>query len=174
MRWTIMTADGPGGERRRRPLRNGRADCQPSEFRWRILALDIAAFLQTLPDGGHDGSIRSRRRGTEKSHHRHRTDCCARGEWPCCRAAEQRDELAPPHSITASASASNDGGTSRPRAFAALRFSTSSNLVAGVDALGSLFNSGSSGDRTAGGQRQLPLVLASHDIKRKVSARLWH
>ncbi|HMJ31822.1 MAG TPA: hypothetical protein VK512_24170 [Xanthobacteraceae bacterium] len=44
----------------------------PAKFDGEVLALDIAAFLQTLPDGGHDGSIRSRRRGTEKSHHRHR------------------------------------------------------------------------------------------------------
>ena len=45
------------------------------------------------------------------------------------RAAEQRDELAPFHSITSSARASSDGGTSRPSAFAVLRLITSSNLV---------------------------------------------
>src|SRR6516225_6564696 len=33
--------------------------------------------------------------------------------WPCRRAAEQRNELAPPHSITSSAIASRDGGTIR-------------------------------------------------------------
>ena len=46
------------------------------------------------------------------------------------RAAEQRDELAPPHSITSSARASSVGGTSRPSALAVLRLMTSSNLVA--------------------------------------------
>jgi len=45
-----------------------------------------------------------------------------RGEWPSRRAAEKRDELAPPHhSITSSARASSDAGTSRPSAFAVLR-----------------------------------------------------
>ena len=45
------------------------------------------------------------------------------------RAAEQRDELAPPHSITSSARASSVGGTSRPRALAVLRLMASSNFV---------------------------------------------
>jgi len=34
-----------------------------------------------------------------------------------CRAAEQRDEIAPSHSITSSATASRDGGTARSRHF---------------------------------------------------------
>src|SRR5262249_60501601 len=46
-----------------------------------------------------------------------------------CRTAEQRDELAPPHSITSSARASSVGGTSRPSAFAVLRLITNSILV---------------------------------------------
>src|SRR5262249_41532583 len=37
----------------------------------------------------------------------------ARRERPCRRAAEQRDELAAPHSITSSARASSVGGTVR-------------------------------------------------------------
>src|SRR5262249_5849082 len=45
------------------------------------------------------------------------------------RAAQQRDELAPPHSITSSARASSVGGTSRPSALAVLRLMTSSKLV---------------------------------------------
>src|SRR5262249_56964792 len=45
------------------------------------------------------------------------------------RAAEQRDELAPPYSITSSARASSAGGISRPSAFAVLRLMTSSYLV---------------------------------------------
>ncbi len=66
----------------------------PAKFDGEVLALDIAAFLQTLPDGGHDGSIRSRRRGTEKSHHRHRRLLRARREGQRRRrAAEQRDEF---------------------------------------------------------------------------------
>jgi hypothetical protein len=41
---------------------------------------------------------------------------CARNERPC--AAEQYDELSPPHSITSSARARSDDGTVRPSAFA--------------------------------------------------------
>src|SRR4029077_17001503 len=37
---------------------------------------------------------------------------------PCCRAAEQRDELSPSHSMTSSARASSAAGTSRPTAVA--------------------------------------------------------
>jgi hypothetical protein len=53
-----------------------------------------------------------------------------RREWPRRRrAADQRDELAPLHSITSSARASKVGGTSSPSALAVLRLMTSSNLV---------------------------------------------
>src|SRR5262245_4582263 len=50
-----------------------------------------------------------------------------------CRAAEQRDELAPPdlrvHSITSSAVICMINGTVRPSAFAVLRLITNSSLV---------------------------------------------
>src|SRR5262245_41926474 len=52
-----------------------------------------------------------------------------RRERPCGCAAEQRDEVAPLHSITSSARASSVGGTSRPSAFAVLRLMTSSYFV---------------------------------------------
>src|SRR5262249_55547524 len=45
------------------------------------------------------------------------------------RTASNRDELAPPHSITSSAVASSEGGTVRPSAFAVLRLIANSNLV---------------------------------------------
>src|SRR5262245_16064291 len=45
------------------------------------------------------------------------------------RSAEQRDEIAPPHSITSSARACRVSGTVRPSAFAVLRLITSANLV---------------------------------------------
>jgi hypothetical protein len=68
----------------------------------------------------------------------------ARGERPRSRrAAEQRDELAPLHSITSSAATSRPDGTVRPSAFAVLRLMIVSNLVAactgrsaGLSALG--------------------------------------
>src|SRR5215510_14602582 len=53
----------------------------------------------------------------------------ARRERPRRRAAVQRHELAPLHSITSSARASSVGGTSMPSAFAVVRLTTSSNLV---------------------------------------------
>ena len=59
---------------------------------------------------------------------------CA-GSFSCGRAAsghcavEQRDEVAPLHSITSSARASSVGGTSKPSAFVVLRLITSSYLV---------------------------------------------
>src|SRR5262249_11593801 len=48
---------------------------------------------------------------------------------PRCCAAGQRDELAPLHSITSSASASSLSGMVRPSALAVLRLITNSNLV---------------------------------------------
>src|SRR6516165_11256291 len=45
------------------------------------------------------------------------------------RAADKRDELAAPHSITSSARASSVGGTSRPSAIAVARLITRSNFV---------------------------------------------
>src|SRR5262249_10844926 len=53
----------------------------------------------------------------------------SRHNRPHRRTTEQRDELAAPHSITSSARASSVGGTSRPSAFAVIRFMTRSNLV---------------------------------------------
>src|SRR5215467_2839818 len=53
----------------------------------------------------------------------------ARRERPRGRAADERDELAPFHSITLSARSTRAAGTSWPIAFAVLRLMTSSNLV---------------------------------------------
>ena len=53
-----------------------------------------------------------------------------RRERPCrSRAAEERDELASPHSITSSARANRVSGTVSPSAFAVLRLMTSSYFV---------------------------------------------
>src|SRR5262249_45087137 len=53
-----------------------------------------------------------------------------RGERPYSRpATEQRDELAPPHSITSSAATSNLSGTVRPSILAVSALMTSSILV---------------------------------------------
>ena len=77
-------------------------------------------------------------RGTEaRLHHNTRKLCQLfhprllrpRRERPRGSAAEQRDEVAPLHSITSSARPRSIGGTSRPSAFAVLRLITSSYLV---------------------------------------------
>src|SRR6476661_2865298 len=51
------------------------------------------------------------------------------GKRPCNRAAQNSDELAPPHSITSSALASRDGGTVMPSALAVFRLMVNSNFV---------------------------------------------
>src|SRR5258707_11779429 len=56
--------------------------------------------------------------------------CCARRERPRSRAAEQRDELAPPHSITSSARSRIDVGSVTPIALAVFRLSANSKFVA--------------------------------------------
>src|SRR5262245_49899058 len=53
----------------------------------------------------------------------------ARREWPHRRAAQKRNDLAAPHSITSSASARSLSGISSPSAFAVPRLITNSNLV---------------------------------------------
>jgi hypothetical protein len=70
------------------------------------------------------------RAAAEKADDRHRPLLGTRRERPICRrAAEQRDELAAPHSITSSARPSSVIGKVRPSALAVLRLITSSALV---------------------------------------------
>ena len=56
-------------------------------------------------------------------------DCCARRERPYSGCPDEKYELASTHSITLSALTRNDSAIVSPRAFAVLRFITSSNLV---------------------------------------------
>src|SRR5262245_48090694 len=65
---------------------------------------DKASFVQSLAKDGDRLRICSGRTAAEESNHRQATLLSARRERPRRRAAEQRDELAPPdHSITSSA-----------------------------------------------------------------------
>jgi hypothetical protein len=50
-------------------------------------------------------------------------------ERPCRRAAEKRDDLPPPHSITSSARARSVGGMVRPSALAVFKLTIRSTLV---------------------------------------------
>src|SRR5262245_60547106 len=85
----------------------------PAVLDLHVLALDITGVLEALPESGHVCCKGSWRPAAEIANHRHRL-LRARRERPRCRATEQRDELAAPHSITSSARASNVGGISRP------------------------------------------------------------
>ena len=106
------------------------AAVRPAIFDRHVPALDMTG-LASGPGGTRATErVSIRRRGAEKPDHRHRRLLRPRRERPRRRrAAEQRDELAPLHSITSSARASRVGGTSRPSALAVLRLITSSNLV---------------------------------------------
>src|SRR5262249_29557581 len=95
-----------------------------------VVPLDIACLRQAESDCRSVGSSCCLQERAKKSDHRYRRLLRARRERPRGRrAAEQRYELAPSHSITSSASCCNCRGTLRPRAFAVLRLITSSNLV---------------------------------------------
>ena len=92
-----------------------------------IASLDIAELGQAFAECR--GQVRSRRTDHEMTNHRHRRLLRVCGERPRCRSAEQRDELAPVHSITSSARTRIAVGTVMPIALAVLRLMTSSNLV---------------------------------------------
>src|SRR5262249_16725377 len=98
-----------------------------------VLTLDKAYFLDTRAERSDvvvGPPLKWRRTTGEKPNHRHRRLLRARRERPCGSAAEKRDELAPLHSITSSASASSLSGTSSPSALAVARLMTRSILVA--------------------------------------------
>jgi chorismate mutase len=73
-----------------------------------VLTLDEACFLQALAERAHVACRVGKRGAAEESDHRHCWLLRPRRERPrYCRAAEQRDEIAPgAHSITSSARAS--------------------------------------------------------------------
>src|SRR5262245_17838284 len=94
-----------------------------------VLTLDVAGFLEPKAERGDVRRTPLRRCAVEKSDQRRLLlrAHCKRPRDRC--AANERDERAPVHSITSSARESNVGGTSRPSAFAVVRFTTRSNLV---------------------------------------------
>ena len=76
----------------------------PAVFDRHIVALDIAGFLKPLAERGHHGRMRFRRRGVEKSNHRHRRLLRVRRPRPDGHTtAYQRDELASPHGLPSQA-----------------------------------------------------------------------
>src|SRR5262249_21838637 len=89
----------------------------------------------------------------------------------CHRAAEQRDELAPPHSITSSARASRVGGTSRPRAFAVLRLITSSYFVGTCTGRSAAFSPLRMRSTYPGGRRYWSIQLAPYGTRPPAAAK---
>src|SRR5262245_4098642 len=136
-----------GRERRESVVRHDNIDLKPDELGGdlgkslvaslgpAILDCEIAAvappqFPQSPDKGGSQFALCRCRTGAQQANDRWLALLRARRQRPRdSSAAEQRDELAPPHSITSSARASKLSGTVRPRALAVLRLITSSYLV---------------------------------------------
>src|SRR5262249_39374323 len=97
------------------------------DFDRNVLAQNITAFTKASMECG---QAARRIDNVNKPDHRHRCLLRVCPERPSgCRATEQRDELAPRHSITSSAATSSLSGTVRSRSRAAWWLRTSSNLV---------------------------------------------
>src|SRR5215510_14690499 len=107
--------------------------CRPAELDSRVAALGPAQLLEALQEC----SVTGLRFPVVRSQAHYDTDApdalgllCDRRERPRgCRTAEERDERAPLHSITSSASCWRCKGTSRPSALAVWTLMTNSNLV---------------------------------------------
>src|SRR5262245_54636947 len=97
-----------------------------SVFDGNVLPLDIAKVAQALPKVIPVGRVVY----DADARHPAARLLRPRRQRPCRRrAADERDKLAALHSITSSARARSEAGTSRPVAFAVARLFTSSNLV---------------------------------------------
>src|SRR5262245_43212388 len=87
---------------------------RPPVFDRHVLAFEVAGFIQAPPEGSHTVGGGLGRPRVEPPDHRHRWLLRASRQRPRRRrAAEQRDELAPLHSMTSSASCWRCKGTSR-------------------------------------------------------------
>src|SRR6516165_3181172 len=95
-----------------------------------VLALHIANLFEALAKCAQTVRHRVGRSGVEQPNYRHRRLLRARRERPRHRrAAKQRDNLPPSHSMTSSAVICMISGTVMPSAFAVLRLMTSWTLV---------------------------------------------
>src|SRR5262249_47173925 len=103
---------------------------RPPIFDLYVATFEETCFVKPLAECCHQRGARLRRPRIEIADHRNGRLLRACGGRPRRRsAAEQRDELAPLHSITSSARTSIDDGMSRPSVFAVLRLMMRSNLV---------------------------------------------
>src|SRR5262249_12343416 len=104
------------------------ASLRPAVLDRNIAILNPTELAQPLQKGSDPLALNQRRRWDHESDRRQLLR--ARRKGPRGSAAKQRDELAPPHSITSSARPSSGSGTVRPSALAVLRLIISSTLVA--------------------------------------------
>src|SRR5262249_9208754 len=103
---------------------------RPAIFDHEVPAFNVAGLAQTAPEAGQRVCVGLWRPEVQVSYHWQRRLLRVRRERPCgCRATEERDELASPHSITSSARPSNTSGIVKPSALAVLRLMTNSNFV---------------------------------------------
>ena len=120
----------PGGGPDRPPIREVDQIAFAQRYSIRqVSALDIAGFAQPLAEGPSDGQLARLHQRRESRPPASPAAARAPRAASRRRAADKRDELAPPHSITSSASASSFSGIVMPRVFAVLRLMTSSNFV---------------------------------------------
>src|SRR5262249_26751467 len=89
----------------------------PAHVDAHVTTVRPAQLLEPLPER-RNVSLSGRLAFREMDEHSNAADALAllrpRRERPCCCSAEQRDELAPLHSITSSAMASTPGGIVTP------------------------------------------------------------
>ena len=98
---------------------------RPAIFDLDVLAFDKSCLAEAAPECGGQGGKGLGRGETKIADDRQRLLLRADGERPRGRrAANERDELASPHSITSSARDAKAGDIDKPIAFAALRFIT--------------------------------------------------
>src|SRR4029077_11061390 len=102
---------------------------RPAVFDADIAVLDVTGLTQAKAERGNDRSECHTRSAAETPDYSKLRLLRARRERPCCRTAEEGDELAPNHSITSSASDRRLSEILIPSDFAVLRLITSSNLV---------------------------------------------
>src|SRR5262249_31328116 len=95
-----------------------------------VTAFDITKRLHIGAQRLRESSAGLARKNEKNAEDRHRRLLRARRQRPRHRrAAEQRDELAPSHSITSSARSKIVVGTSRPKAFAVRKLTAMSNFA---------------------------------------------
>src|SRR5262249_41373489 len=69
----------------------------PAVFDRHIPTFDVTGLTEALAERGCHGAVPARRFATEEPNYRHPRLLRARRDRPRCRAADERDEVAPPH-----------------------------------------------------------------------------